>query len=224
MNTVIYGNGAIARLVHSFARHSLKVVGFTVDDHCIAAGTTTHLGLPLVPFSRVREHFPPRTHRMLMAVGFVDMNDLRQQRAAQARAMSYAFASYVHDSVMRHDGVVIADNCIILDHVSIHPGCRIGFGTFISSNVNIGHDCELGEHNWINAGVAIAGECRIGNGCFFGVNASVAHRLRIGARNYIAANTLINRHTEDDQVYLSESAQLFKLPSKSFLSFSRSAC
>jgi hypothetical protein len=55
------------------------------------------------------------------------------------------------------------------------------------------------------------------------VNSSAAHSLRIGARNFIAANTLINKNTEDDQVYLSEPGQLFRLKSKTFLGFSRSA-
>jgi sugar O-acyltransferase (sialic acid O-acetyltransferase NeuD family) len=223
MKTVIYGNGAIARLVYSYARHRLPIAGFTVDDHCIAPGTEQLLGLPLAPFSRVEMSFPPASHDMLMAVGFLDMNALRAHKSAQARAKSYSLARYVHESVTQHDDVVIGENCVILDHVSIHPGCRIGEGTFISSNVNIGHDCQVGEYTWINSGTAIGGECRIGPGCFFGVNASAAHRIRIGARNFIAANTLINRHTEDDQVYLSDSAQLFKLPSRSFLNFSRNA-
>jgi tetrahydrodipicolinate N-succinyltransferase len=60
-------------------------------------------------------------------------------------------------------------------------------------------------------------------GCFFGVNSSAAQGLRIGARNFIAANTLVNKHTEDDQVYLSEPGQLFRLKSQSFLGFSRLA-
>jgi sugar O-acyltransferase (sialic acid O-acetyltransferase NeuD family) len=223
MKTVIYGNGAIARLVYSYSRHRLCIAAFTVDDHCIAPGMERMMGLPLVPFSRIEREFPPTSHDMLMAVGFLDMNVLREQKTAQARAKSYRLASYVHESVMRHDDVVIAENCVILDHVSIHPGCRIGAGTFISSNVNIGHDCDVGEYNWINSGTAIAGGCSIGPGCFFGVNSSAAHRIRIGARNFIAANTLIARHTGDDQVYLSESAQLFKLPSRSFLTFSNAA-
>ncbi|MEZ0315714.1 MAG: hypothetical protein ACAH10_02380, partial [Methylophilaceae bacterium] len=139
----------------------------------------------------------------------------------EARQKGYSFASFVHESVIVHDDVEIAENCVILDHVSIHPGCKIGQGTFISSNVNLGHDCIIADNNWINSGVAIAGGCQIGESCFWGVNASAGHGLNIGARNFIAANTLVNKHTEDDQVYLSEPGQLFKLKSKSFLRFSQ---
>ncbi len=221
MKTVIYGNGAIAKLLFSYARHSMNVAGFTVDDACIADNADSYLGLPLVPFSRVEKQFDTVSHNMIMAMGFIEMNELRASKYVEAKQKGYDFASFVHASVITHDDVVVEENCVILDHVSIHPGCRIGRGTFISSNVNIGHDCILGKNNWINSGVAIAGGCDIGESCFFGVNSSAGHGLHIGARNFIAANTLINKHTKDDQVYLSEPGQLFKLKSKSFLKFSQ---
>lgn len=221
MKTVIFGNGAIAKLLFSYARHSMDIAGFTVDDACIADNADSYLKLPLVPFTQVEKRFAPASHNMIIAVGFIDMNALRANRYTEARKKGFSFTRFVHPSVFMHDDVVIEENCVILDHASIHPGCRIGKGTFISSNVNIGHDCLVGESSWINSGVAIAGGCEIGEGCFFGVNSSAGHGLHIGARNFIAANTLINRDTEDDQVYLSEPGQLFRLKSKSFLRFSR---
>ena len=220
MKTIIYGNGAIARLLYSYARHSMDIVAFTVDDACIDDAATSFLGLPLLPFSQVALQLPPDEHDMLIAVGFLEMNALRARKHREAEEKGYRLATFVHTSVLRHDDVLIEDGCIILDHVSIHPGCRIGRGTFISSNVNLGHDCVIGAYNWINAGIAIAGGCSIGEACFFGVNSSTAHGLRLGARNFIAANTLINRDTLDDQVYLSEAGQLFRLKSSSFLKFS----
>lgn len=221
MKTVIYGNGAIAKLLFSYARHSMDIAGFTVDDACIVGNADSYLGLPLVPFSQVEKQFDIALHLMIIAIGFIDMNALRTRKYEEAKQKGYDFTRFVHSSVIMHDDVTIEDNCVVLDHVSIHPGCHVGRGTFISSNVNVGHDCIIGESNWINSGVSIAGGCDVGEGCFFGVNASSGHGLHIGARNFIAANTLINKHTNDDQVYLSESGQLFKLKSESFLRFSK---
>jgi sugar O-acyltransferase (sialic acid O-acetyltransferase NeuD family) len=220
MRTIIYGNGAMAKVLFSYARRSMDIAGFTVDDHCIADDAGCYLGLPLVPFSRVEMQFPPTSHDVIVAVGFIEMNELRARKSQEVRQKSYSLTSYVHESVCMHDGVAIEENCTILDHVSIHPGCKIGEGTFISSNVNVGHDCTVGPYSWINSGVAIAGGCHLGAGCFFGVNSSAAQGLRIGKRNFIAANTLVNKHTEDDQVYLSEPGQLFRLKSRPFLGFS----
>ncbi len=221
MKTIIYGNGAMARILFSYAKHSMEICGFTVDDGCIALNTNQFCGLPLVPFSDIDKIFEPSNYKLIIAMGFIEMNELRDKKYAEAKEKGYSFESYTHPSVFIHDDVSIGENCIILDHVSIHPGCRIGNSTFISSNVNIGHDCMIGSSNWINGGVMVAGGCDIGPGCFFGVNSSVGHGVRVGARNFIAANTLISKSTKDNEVYLSEPGQLFRLNSKSFLKFSR---
>ena len=221
MQVVIYGNGSMARVLFSYARRSMAVCGFTVDDVCIADNSATFCGLPLVPFSVVQEVFDPTAFKMIIAMGFIDMNDLRVSKYLEAKEKGYLFTRYIHDSVLIHDDVSIDENCVILDHVSIHPGCKIGPGTFITSNVTIGHDCIIGASNWINSGVSIAGACHIGPGCFFGVNSSVGHGVHVGARNFVAANTLLIKRTDDDEVYLSEPGQLFRLKSKAFLNFSR---
>lgn len=221
MKVLIYGNGSIARILYSYARHNMDVCGFTVDDVCIRESQSTFCGRPLVPFNMVETIFPPQDHKIIIAIGFIDMNELREKKYLEAKEKGYSFGHYIHPSVMIHDDVSFGENSIILDHVSIHPGCRIGNSTFISSNVNIGHDCTVGAFNWINGGVMIAGGCDIGQGCFFGVNSSVGQGVRMGKRNFVAANTLINKSTKDGEVYLSESGQLFRLSSKSFLKFSR---
>lgn len=209
----------MARTFFSYARRSMEVCGFTVDDGCIAEDCTTFCELPLVPFSKAEKVFNPKDHRMIIAIGFIRMNDLREAKFREAKEKGYLFASYIHDSVMIHDGVVINENCIILDHTTIAPDTKIGTGTFISSNVSIGHGCDIKSFNWINSGVTISGECYIGSGCFFGVNSSTGHGVRIGSQNFIAANTLINRDTNENEVYISEPGQLFRLKSKAFLEF-----
>ncbi|MDM8564767.1 acetyltransferase [Candidatus Halobeggiatoa sp. HSG11] len=218
MKIIIYGNGAMARVVYSYIRHNMEVCGFTVDDSCI--NQNNFCELPLIPFSKVEYQFSPKIYKMLIAVGFVDMNELRNIKYQEAKHKGYQFVSYVHDSVFQHDDMLIAENCIILDFVSIHPGTTVGHSTFISSNTNIGHDCNIDHSNWINSGVAIAGSCQIGSGCFFGVNSSVGNDINIGNQNFIAANTFISKNTKDNEVYLSEVGQHLKMQSKRFLKFS----
>lgn len=218
---VIYGNGAIARILHSIARRTTAIKGFTVDDHCIPEGHDRFCGLPIVPFSRLEETFNPKRCKLILAVGFLEMNELRARKYDEAKARGYSFASYVHESVFIHDDVVIGESCIVLDHVSIHPGSTIGRGTFISSNVNVGHDCNLAPYNWINSGVAIAGGCNIGAGCFFGPNSCTAHGVTLGDRTFVAPNTLVSRSTGNDEVYVSAPGEKSRLSSKAFLTFSR---
>jgi sugar O-acyltransferase (sialic acid O-acetyltransferase NeuD family) len=219
MKTVIFGNGAMARVVFSYVRHGMDVAGFTVDD--AFCGSAEFCGRRLVPFSAVAEVFDPAAHVMLTAIGYTDMNMLRAGKYQAALALGYRFTRYAHPSVMAHDGVTLADNTVILDHVSIHCGCHIGCGTFISSNVNVGHDCDIGAFSWINSGVAIAGGCRVGAGSVFGVNAAVADGVTIGQRSFIGAGSLVHRPTADDSVLLGEAGSLLRLRSAAFLQFAR---
>lgn len=216
---IIYGNGAMAKVLYSYAKDAFDICGFTVDDFCIKNIETKFCTLPLISFSKVQDKFDPKEYKMISAIGFIEMNELREKKYQEAKEKGYSFVSYVDKSVKIQDGVEIEDNCVILDFVSIHPGSKIKSGTFISSNVNIGHDCKVGCYNWINSGVSIAGSCEIGKGCFFGVNSSLANGIKLGAKNFIAAGTVINKNTNDNEVYISEPAQLFRLESKKFLKF-----
>ena len=220
MKTLIYGNGSIARLIHSFLKPTQEVVGFVVDDHCISDDQQLLCDLPLIPYSRMEQEFSPDQYQCIVAVGFVGMNRIREEKSAAIKAKGYTLASYVHDSVIIHEGVEIGEGCIILDLVSLHPGCVIGNGCFISSNVNIGHDCKVGGYCWINSGVAIAGGTQVGTAAFLGINASIANDIAVGNRNFIGANTFVAKNTENDAVYLSEQGQLFPMSSEAFLGFS----
>lgn len=216
---VIYGNGSMAKVLYSYARNAFDVCGFTVDDCCIKDGEKEFCALPLVPFSKVTDIFSLKDYKMISSVGFIDMNELREKKYEEAKAKGYKFVSYVDNTVKIQDGVEIEENCIILDFVSIHPGSKIKTGTFISGNVNLGHDCIIESYNWINAGVSMAGGCKVGKGCFFGVNSCVANGVKLGERNFVAAGAVINKDTKDDEVYLAEPSQLFRLNSKKFLEF-----
>jgi sugar O-acyltransferase (sialic acid O-acetyltransferase NeuD family) len=220
-DTIIYGNGSMAKVLFSYAKNSINICSFTVDDHCINNDTEIFCGKPLIPFSKVHDVFKPNNHNIIIAVGFLDMNELREQKQNEALNRGYSLTGYRHESVHIHEDVLIEDNCIILDFVSIHPGSKIGCGTFISSNVNIGHTCNIGEFNWISSGVTVAGGCNTGKGCFFGVNSSVSHGVKIADRNFISANTLVNKDTKDDDVYLTAQGELSKMKSKFFLKFAK---
>jgi len=220
-NVIIYGNGSMAHILFSYAKEKMNICGFTVDDNCIKNHETEFCNRPLIPFSTIENIYNPSDYKMIVAVGFIEMNELRERKYQELKNKGYSFVSYIDNTVKIHDEVEIEENCIILDFVSIHPGTKIKQGTFISSNVNIGHSCCIESSNWINSGVSIAGGSTIGSACFFGVNSSVGHGVTLGERNFIAANTFICKSTKDDEVYISESGTLSRLKSKFFLKFSR---
>lgn len=216
---IIYGNGSMARVLFSYAKDVFDICAFTVDDFCIKNEEKTFCGLPLIPFSQIQDEFSPKKYKMISFIGFIDMNELREKKYLEAKEKGYNFVSYIDKSVKLHDNVEIEENCVILDYVSIHPGSKIMRGTFISNNVSLGHDCIIKPFTWINAGVALAGGCSVGRGCFLGVSSSLANGVKLGERNFIAAGAVINKNTNDNEVYITEPSQVFRLNSKKFLQF-----
>lgn len=216
---LLYGIGAMARLTMSYISQSTQIAGVTVDDHLLTISDRAFHGVPLHPFSSIETICPPSAYRMLIAVGYHDMNQLRLQKTKEAKAKGYGFASYVHPSVHVHDGVKIGENTIILDHVAVHPGTTIGHSAFLSSNVSLGHDCHIGDGVLINSGASIAGGAKVGACSFLGVNASVTQGITLGASTFVGAGTLVNRDTEPESVHISSPSETVRLRSRAFLKF-----
>ena len=214
---IIYGNGQMARMFLHFARLEHEVVAFTVDRAVLADAVIE--GLPVIPFEEVETRYPPADHCLITAVGYLEMNGLRARKYREGLAKGYAFASYVHSSVVRHPTVSVGENTIVLDHVAIHPYTQIGNSVFIASNASIGHGCRIGDACWINSGVAIGGESMIGDASFLGINATIGDNIRIERQCFVGANTLVTRDTLAEEVYISASGERFPLSSQAFLQF-----
>ena len=208
----------MAHMLYEFVKLEFNVVAFTVDRDCIASEIIC--GLPLIPFDLILQEYPPEDYYMLIAVGFIDMNNVRQDKYFEAKKKGYQFINYIHPSVVRHDSLVMGENNIILDHASLHPFTILGDSNFVSSNTNIGHGCFIGNNNWINAGVSVGGETIIKDNVFLGINSSLSHGLLIDDKTFVGANTQINRSTAKGDVFLTECGEKHRLKSEIFLKFS----
>lgn len=214
---VIYGNGNMAKMLFHYLKAHYTIKAFTVDSACIDVQEIN--GLPVIPFEDVENHYQPEQHKMIVAVGFVQMNRIRQNRSAEAKAKGYKLISYIHPSVSTHDINEIGENNIILENVSLHPYVKIGHNNFISANVNFGHGCIVHDNCWFNAGVSVAGEAVIHNNCFFGVNASVNNNIEVAEKTFIGANAFLSRSSSAGEVYLSEPGEKLRLNSDAFVKF-----
>ncbi|MGB4484244.1 MAG: hypothetical protein WBI95_01885, partial [Pseudomonas veronii] len=65
----------MAGLLHQFASLEFEVVAFTVDQCAIRESTLA--GKPVVPFETLTQHYPPKGHQFITAVGHIQMNRLR---------------------------------------------------------------------------------------------------------------------------------------------------
>jgi hypothetical protein len=136
---IIFGVGKIADVAyHHFLRDGgYEVVGFTCDAAWLPP-SGTHYGLPVVAFEDVERHYPPESVALFAALGYHELNSVRAQKCATAKAKGYTLASYVSPRADLGPWVEVGENCLILDGVGIQPGATIG------GELSIGADSFLG--------------------------------------------------------------------------------
>ena len=117
----------------------------------------------------------------------------------------YPFASIGNDPQdMKYSGektkLIIGDNNIIREYVSINPGTNGGGGlTTINNNclfmvsAHVAHDCIIGNNVIIANNVAIAGHAYIEDGVIIGGNSAVQQFTRIGKMAMIGGMTGVEK-------------------------------
>jgi sugar O-acyltransferase (sialic acid O-acetyltransferase NeuD family) len=214
---IIFGNGRIAKIIYQFVKKHFKVVSFTVDKKYIEKNNVENL--PLIPFEDIQNKYRPDEYKMLIAVGYVQMNTIREQKYQEAKEKGYGFINYIHPSVEMHDNVKIGDNNVILDHATIQPYVTMGNSNFVWSNAVVAHGSIVEDTNWITSGVVVSGDATIKSKCFLGVNATIGHNVIIEDENFIGANTLVTKNTNEKEVFISKDGEKFRLDSQRFLQF-----
>lgn len=218
---VIFGTGKIAEVVHYYATEECgyKVAAFAVDAAYMPG--SSFAGLPVVPFEELSASYPPEKYDLFVAVGYHDMNRLREQKYNEALAKGYSLVSIVSPQANVPKNVAVGKNCFIMPPALVHPCVTIGNDVFIWSGSVVGHHSTLDDHAWLTSGCNVAGNCRIGANSFLAINATVSHSVNVGKTCFLGANVLVTKHLDDNKVVIAESHKPIKLDSNQFLQLSR---
>lgn len=83
--------------------------------------------------------------------------------------------------------LLVGDNCIIREGVTLNPGTeggggetRIGNNCAFLANSHVGHDSIVGDNVIFSNGVLLAGHCHVGNNVIMGGGSAVHQFTRIG--------------------------------------------
>jgi sugar O-acyltransferase (sialic acid O-acetyltransferase NeuD family) len=210
---IIFGNESMARdAFYSLKYYSdYEVVGFTVDREYVGSGTL--LNLPVTPFNTVETAFPPDSHKMLIAVGYVQNNRIRRERYNRSKEMGYQLINVISPKAIIYPETKIGDNCFIGHYAVISAEARIGNNVIIGHSCTIGHDVSIGDHCFLSTDVSIAGSVNIGSSSYLGTNSTIRNKVSIGKECVIGAGAIILENTEDRCVYLGEPATLLPIAS-----------
>lgn len=216
---VLVGNAITARILYGYLRQDLRyeVAACVVDDAFCASTAVPEA--QTVPISRLEGQFPPDSCKLLMALGYAQVNTVRQAMYERLIAKGYSFETYVHPKAMIYTEKPLGDACVILPGALVEPGAEIGQDTFLFGNAVVAHDAKVGAHCWLAAGVVIAGMATVGQGSFVGVNATVSNKVEVGPGCIVGGAAFISKNIKANTVYLARSAEAFRCTAKEYATF-----
>jgi len=197
---VIFGIGQIAEVVHYlFSEDSdYDVAAFTVDDEYLDK-ETLH-GLPVAPFERIEETHSPDDFSLFVAMGYANVNKLRTNKVAEARAKGFELASYTSSRAWVWQGYEAQANTMLMEHNTVQPYVTIGENCTLWSGSHIGHHTRIGNNVFIASHAVISGSVNVGDNCFIGINATLRDNITLGTECVIGAGALLVRDAPDKTV------------------------
>lgn len=206
---IIVGNTSNARLAKYFfdIDSDYKVIAFSVNKEYITEEKFE--GLPIIPLEDLKEKYPPSETELFVAVGYTNMNKIREKLYNQCKEMGYTMANYISSRCSFLTQFPTGDNCFILEDNTIQPYVKIGNNVVLWSGNHIGHDVVIEDHNFISSQVVVSGFVTIKRNCFLGVNSTLRDAITIAPETLIAAGAVIMKDTVEKGVYLPPRSVLF---------------
>lgn len=216
-NIILYGTGRGASVAHRFLTSDSphNIIGFTVDSQYMTA--STYRDLPLVAFEEVEQHYPPESYRMMILLGYQDMNELRAKKYQEAKKKGYILESYVASNIFQAEKINTGENCFILDNQSISLDVAIGNNVVMWSSNHIGDMTVIHDHAWITSHVSVAANVEIGEHAFLGIGAVVSNKVKIGYKSLVGAGALVTDSIPDCAVSLDGKLIIQNMTSSVFL-------
>ncbi|MCY1164432.1 UDP-3-O-(3-hydroxymyristoyl)glucosamine N-acyltransferase [compost metagenome] len=214
---LLAGNTVTAEILLEYLQYDSRyeVIGTTVDDEFVAQGTVC--GVACVGLSQLRESFPPEMCRVLMAVGYNDLNRVRESLFGRLKEMGYMIETYVHPDARVYSRLPLGEGAVVLPGAVIEPHARVGANTMVWCNVTLAHHSVVEENCWVASGTVVAGKATVSRNSFVGVNATVVNEVSVGDHNVIGAASLVSRNTKPGSVHLARSAEPFRFSSEDYV-------
>ena len=201
-SVVLFGNGQMASMTYFYLTHDspFEVAAFTVDREHVTE--TTLLGLPVVPFEDIENLYPPGEFAMSIPISYRNGNQLRAEKYHQARAKGYRLITYISSKATTWPGLLIGDNCIVLEGCVIQPFAEVGNNVIMGCGSLVGHHSTIADHCFLAPGAVTLGFVRLESFCFLGANSTIRDGITVGSECVIGAGVCISRNAKPKQVYI----------------------
>lgn len=216
---LLAGNAITAEILYAYLSQDVRyeVAGFTVDEEFVAQGGIG--GYRTVGLSEVPGVFSPDTHRVIMAMGYNDLNRTREAIFGRLKAMGYGVETYIHPDARIYTDHPVGEGSVVLPGAVIEPHARVGANTMVWSNVTLAHHSSIDDHCWVAAGTVVSGQAKVLRNTFLGVSSTVVNAITVGEFNVVGAGALISRDTKPHSVHLARSAEPFRYSSEDYVKY-----
>lgn len=204
---VIFGAGETADIAYEYFTHDseYEVAGFTVEDAFVKEPTLYNL--PVIAFSKIKEHFPPSAVEMFVAISYTKLNRIRAKCYKLVKEAGYNCATYISSKAFVWHNATIGENCMIFENNVIQHKVQIGNGVILWSGNHIGHQTKIHDFVYISSHVVISGFCEIGASSFLGVNSTFNDKIKIGKDCIVGSGALIVKSFDDGKLLIGAPAK-----------------
>ena len=204
---IIFGNGSTAHAAGQYiTQHKLQeIAAYTVDKEYITS--TSFQGKPLVSFEAITRTYSPENHDMIIPLGYLSMNHLREKRLNEAKLKGFKIVSYVSPQSVIASDVVINENTLIYELAIIRGSTSVGANVIVNAGANIGHNCVIGAHSFIAAGVVTGGNVKIGDHFVIGLGAILRDDIAIASGSFIGAGSVVTSDISESGLYYGNPAK-----------------
>ena len=204
---VLAGNAITASILKGYLDADDRFeIAATVVDAGYEARTNVK-DVPNLSLETLSESFNPKNVKIMLAIGYGDLNKNREAMADRLEKMGYSILTYIHPDANVYTHEPLGRGTVVLPNAVIEPHAKVGRNVMLWCNTTIGHHSDVGNNCWVASGTVVAGHASVGNNTFLGVNATIANQVSVGKHNIIGAGALITKETKDSTVHLARSAE-----------------
>ena len=202
---IIFGTSDMGRMVDFYLTNDSDhtVAAYAASQHWLDTNHKTEFnGKPVVAFENVAASYPPQDFDMFVAVGYAEMNSMRQNFFVEAEAKGYALLSHICSSTTRWKDLRIGKNVFVFDSNILQPNVTIGNGVILSRGNSIGHDSVIHDHTFIANHAVLCGHNVVGERSFIGSNATIMDGVKLAERTLVGAGAYIKRDTSPGDAFI----------------------
>ncbi|MBW8190819.1 hypothetical protein K0504_07210 [Neiella marina] len=176
------------------------------------------MGKPVIAIDSVAKSYPPNEYAAFVAVGYQELNTLRESKVEQLTTLGYQLVSYYPQHTPINGP--IGHNSMIMDDAVIQPCVTVGNNVLVWGGAMVGHHSVLQDHCWISGGCAIGGGATIGERTFVGINATLGNAITVGRDAIIGSGAICNKCIAEGSVLITAETPTYRLNSHQFIRFS----